>query len=362
MINKNIYFLIMFAGLISCQQNTNTENQEATSTVDEEAVKVGTLEVVAELDINPGNVAVSNNGKVFMSVHPLRGKDLQLAMVTNDGSYTPYPSNEYQTKKGEEAKKGFDTPLGIVVDKKDRLWIIDAGLSIGKARIFAFQVETGEELYRFEIPAEIAPKTSFVQDLAIDEENEWAYLADFGDPGLIALDITNQSFRKFRDSTMLAEDIDMVIDGKAQNFQGAPARIGVNPITLSEDRDIIYYGAMSGTKWYSVPAKAFRDQSSDDFIKSNIEVVGPKPICDGVATDSQGKHYFTNVQNGSIDVLENGKLSTLVKDEKINWPDNVRIGPDNWLYIAINQLHKSPAFTAGEDEAVLPYYILRVKI
>lgn len=362
MTKRNLYLSIVLAGFISCQQNASTKNDEVASVPKQGVVAPGTLEVVAELDINPGNVAVSHQGKVFMSVHPLRGGDLQLVQVKRDGSYIPYPSLDYQTKKGEEAVEGFDTPLGVIVDKKDRLWVIDAGLSLGTARIFAFQVETGEELYRFEIPADISPKTSFVQDLAIDEKNDWVYLADFGDTGLIGLDVANKSFRKFTDSTMVAEDIDMIINGEVQNFQGAPARIGINPVTLSEDRETIYYGAMSGTKWYSLSAKNFREGANDETLKSDIKVVGAKPISDGVATGDDGRHFFTNIQNGSIDVLQEGRLSTLIKDDKIDWPDNVRIGPDGWLYIAINQLHKSPAFTGGDEKSTPPYYILRVKI
>ena len=223
------YFSLIIATFIACQSTHS--DQEKSGSVEGKILR-GTLEVVAELDINPGNVAVSNEGKVFMTVHPLRRQNVQLVVVENDGSYTPFPSVDFQTPNGQEITKGFDTPLGVIVDKKDRLWVIDAGLSLGKARIFAFQATTGQELYRFEIPSDMAPPTSFVQDLAIDETYEWVYLADFGNPGIIALDIANRTFRKFRDSTMLAEDIDMVIDDKAQNFQGEPARIAINPITI----------------------------------------------------------------------------------------------------------------------------------
>ena len=133
-------------------------------------------------------------------------------------------------------------------------------------------------------------------------------------------------------------------------------------LRFSEDRNTLFYGAMSGRSWFSVSAKGLRENNADEAIKAGIEKVGPKPISDGVATSSNGEHYFTNLENGSIDVLFNDQLKTLVKDPKIDWPDNVRIGPDNWLYIAINQLHKAPAFTGGEDEATPPYYILRVKL
>ncbi|MCR9251669.1 MAG: major royal jelly family protein [bacterium] len=344
--------------LIGCQSNSKKQPDEQTQS---KPTPPGNVEVYAELEINPGNVAVSKKGGVFMTVHPLRRQDLQLVEVFPDGSYSAFPDSSFQTPNGIEVTTGLDTPLGVIVDNKDRLWVVDAGLSTGKTRVFAFQVETGEELFRFEVPGDIAPKTSFAQDLAIDDVNEWVYLADFGDTGIIAIDIKNNTFRKFTDSTMLSEDIDMVIDGEIQNFQGAPARVGINPITISDDRETIYFGAMNGETWYSVAAAGFRNGESDEVIKSSLKTVGPKPISDGVAT-GDGKHYFTNLGNGSIDVLENGELKVLGKDPRIVWPDNVRIGPDGWLYVAVNQLHKSPAFTGGEDESVLPYYIMKVKM
>ena len=49
---------------------------------------------------------------------------------------------------------------------------------------------------------------------------------------------------------MQSEDIDIVIDGKVQTWMGNPARISVDPITLSADRETLYYGPMNGYTWY----------------------------------------------------------------------------------------------------------------
>lgn len=368
---KNIALFIGLGVLLwNCGQNTKSDTDQSTQTPNKDSlentttakVAKGTLEVVAALDINPGNVAVSQKGRVFASVHPLRANNWQLIEITGKESYEAFPDTTIQSAAKAKSDEKLDTPLGVLVDNQDRLWVIDAGLNLGKTRLFAFDITTRKEIMRFDIPAKLAPKNSFVQDLAIDEKNGFVYLADFGNPGIIVVDIKQKEFRKFtHQPSMQSEDIDMVIDGKKQLFNGAPARIGINPITLSTDRETLYYGAMNGTKWYKVKASLLRENKSEAEIAANVKIEGPKPISDGVATDASGNHYFTNVQNGSIDVLSQGKLSTLVKDDKIVWPDNVRLGADDWLYIAVNQLHKSPAFTGGKDEAKLPFYILRVK-
>ncbi|QKX06369.1 hypothetical protein HN014_16090 [Aquimarina sp. TRL1] len=338
-----------------------TNKEKETNPISKEK-PIGTLEVVAEMDINPGNVAVSKEGRIFSSIHPLRATNLQLVEITDSTSYKAFPTEVVQSTIDTKSDTKLDTPLGIIFDTENRLWVIDAGLNIGKTRVFAFDIDRKKEIMRFDIPVELAPKTSFVQDLAVDEKNGFVYLADFGNPGIIVVDIHKRTYRKIsHPASMKSEDIDMIIDGNVQHFLGNPARIGLNPITLSADRETLFYGAMNGTKWYQVPTKIIRDQSEDAEIFSHITITGAKPISDGAATDRQNNHYFTNIQNNSIDVLTaNKKLKTLKKDPLLDWSDNLRIHKD-WLYIAVNQLHKSSAFTGGKDLAKTPFRILKLK-
>ncbi|MEO1713843.1 MAG: L-dopachrome tautomerase-related protein, partial [Bacteroidota bacterium] len=203
----------------------------------------------------------------------------------------------------------------------------------------------------------------FIQDLAIDEKNGWVYLADIADPGILAVEMATKEVRRFSHESVLAEPVDMVIDGKLIYFGGAPASVAVNPITLSADRETLYYGAMSGTTWYQLSAELFRAGKTDYEIAKSIKVVGPKPVSDGVATDAEGNHYFTNIQHHGVDMLTKaGDLQPLLRDPRILWADNVALDQKGYIYITVNQLHKSPAFTGGADEGQAPYYILKVKL
>ncbi|MEO1516354.1 MAG: L-dopachrome tautomerase-related protein [Bacteroidota bacterium] len=354
--------LLLFLLFSAC--GTESPQQSEKNDVAAAAPSPPTLEVVAEMDINPGNVSVSSTGKVFTSIHPMRATDLQLVELTGPKSYAAFPNAEFQSSPDNKSDERFDTPLGTLFDGKDRLWVIDPGLNIGKTRVFAFDINNRKQLMRFDVPAELAPSTSFVQDIAVDDQNGWVYLADFGNPGIIAINLAGGSFRKLTHlPSMQSEDIDMIVDGKAQLFNGAPARIGLNPITLSADGEQLYYGAMNGTKWYGLSTKPIREGKEDADILATLTTAGPKPISDGAATDSKGNHYFTNLANNSIDRLDaEGNLQTLVKDPRLDWPDNVRLLNDEWLYIAVNQLHKTSAFTGDADLGKPPYLIMRVKL
>ena len=321
------------------------------------------LETVAELSFRPGNVAVSKEGQVFTTVHPLGSGKMQLLEITGKNSYEAFPNEAYQNTDGTITEDEIATPLGIRIDDNNVLWIVDMGQNLGKTRVWGFDINSKKEVLKYEFPEAIAPKGSFVQDLAIDEVNGWIYLADIANPGILALNTKTKTVRRFEDRSVQTENIDMVIDGKVIEFGGAPARVAINPITLSKDNETLYYGAMNGTTWYAVHAKLFREGASDYTISKAIKVIGPKPISDGVATDASGNHYFTNLQHYGVDVLTaSGELKPLVRNPKIDWADNVALDGNGFIYITVNQLHKSPAVTGGEDLGTPPYYILKMKL
>lgn len=327
------------------------------------APAVGTLEEVAELPIRPGNVTATRGGRIFATVHPLdKPSGQQLIEITGARTYQAWPSAGIQRGSQGNPDEQLDTPLGVYQDNVGRLWVTDMGLNIGKTRIWAFDVASGKTLHQIVLPQDVAPKGAFVQDLAVDAERGWVYLADIAPPGLIAVEIATGKARRFDGHSSLHAEASasMQIDGKAVMFHGKPVSIGVNPLTLSRDGKTLYFGAMSGKTWYSVPTQVLREGNRDGFAAS-VRPVGKKPVSDGAATDDIGNHFFTNLNENGIDKLSpKGKLTPLVRDRRLHWADNAQFGPEGWLYISVNQLHLTPAFTGGEDLGQAPYRIMRV--
>ncbi|MFP5393876.1 MAG: L-dopachrome tautomerase-related protein [Gammaproteobacteria bacterium] len=327
------------------------------------APKVGQLETVAELPIRPGNVTATADGRVFATVHPLGAPaDVQLIEVTGPKAYKPWPSAELQGSAAQPSDERIDSPLGITQDTRGRLWIVDMGTHLNKTRVWAFDIATGKLAAKIDLPASVAPKGSFVQDLAVDAERGWVYLADIAANALIAVQIDGGKINQFKGHPSLQPDpaAIMRVDGVDTQFGGKPASVGINPLTLSKDGKTLYYGAMNGLKWYAVPTQVLREGSNEDFAKA-VRVAGSKPVSDGAATDDAGNHFFTNLNENAIDWLDTrGKRHTLVRDARLDWPDSVQFGGQSWLYIAVNQLHKTPAFTGGADQGKPPYRIMRV--
>lgn len=317
------------------------------------------VEVVAELAIRPGNVAVSKSNRIFMTVHPLGGEKVQLVEILGKNRYRPFPTAAMQNKQEKAMPESFDTPLGLRVDKNGVLWVIDMGLHLGKTRLWAIDIATEKVVFKFDFPKELAPKGSFIQDLAVDASGGWVYLADIANPGILVLNTKTKELQRLQHPLFNAEDVDLIIDGKQIQFGGKPARVAINPITLSDDKKTLFFGAMNGTKLYSVATKHL--QAKQQLKSAYFHVVGKKPLSDGIATDAQGNHYITNLEAGGIDVLQqNGRLKPLIRDKRFDWPDNVAIGPDGSLFVAVNQLYKTPAFTGSKDLGKPPYFLLKI--
>jgi sugar lactone lactonase YvrE len=369
--------LFLIASLLVAIWNSDQRLQppglvKSASATETQTPKRGTIEVVAELPINPGNVTVSKDGRIFSTVHQFRRGDAQLIEVTGFNTYKPFPNRAWNAKPGS-GNNVLNSVLGIALDEQNRLWVIDNGDVEGNLqnpKLVAFDIKTGKVAFRYDFPESTGAKGTFLQDLAVDAKRGFVYIADIGgqfEPAIVVVDLNKKTSRRFTGHPSLnAEDVDLLVDGVVAVFPNAegkiaPARIGINPITLSADGETLYYGAMTGKNWWQVSTTPLRNGSSNQAIAATIRKVGEKPVSDGASTDAEGNHFFTHPGANAIDVLsKDGKLTRLVQDDRLEWPDSVRFGQGSWLYIAVNQLNRSPNFTGGEERGKPPYRIMRV--
>ncbi|MFK7050625.1 Major royal jelly protein [Flavobacterium columnare] len=355
---NNLFISIVFAFLLIISFETNVYAQL-------KADKNSQLEIVAEMQIRPGNVAVSNKGVVYSTIHPLGNPSMQLVVIKDAKTIEAFPNMGWQRGADQKATPTtFDTPLGITTDENGNLWVIDMGLNLGQTRLFCFSSESKENIFSLTFPEEVAPKGSFIQDLAVDIKNGFIYLADIANPGIIVVNIKTKAVKRLKQHpSFLSEDIDTVIDFKIINFGGKPARVAINPITISADKETVFYGAMNGKTWYSISARAIRKNEEEDKILATIKKVGDKPISDGVATDKKGNHYFTNLNDKGIDKwnAKTKKLEPFIRDARLLWADNISL-QNGYLYISVNQLHKTIAFSGTIDSGKPPYFIYKIKI
>ncbi|MCU0569027.1 MAG: hypothetical protein MUF49_20805, partial [Oculatellaceae cyanobacterium Prado106] len=109
------------------QQLTQSITQPITQQQAAATSQVGQLELVANLDITPGNVTVSRTGRMFASVHGLRRGSAQLIEIKpGTNQWKAFPDASWNAAPGSGANV-LNTAHGVAIDDQDRLWVIDHG-------------------------------------------------------------------------------------------------------------------------------------------------------------------------------------------------------------------------------------------
>ena len=325
------------------------------------------LSLVAALSDNvpPGNIAVSAEGRIFFSVHEFYGQPLKVVELLKDGTTRPYPNAQWSVAPAP-GKPGLNGVLGLNVDNSGILWLLDGATADSNARLVGWNIHT-ESLHRvIYLGFPITRSNSFVNDLAIDTTHQAIYITDVASPdnaALIVVDLkTGLARRVLEGSTFTRpEDIDMVIEQRVIALGGNPARIGANPISIDPQHQWVYFGAMNGTAVYRVNTRDLLNPSlSDEALAAKVQRYGDKPISDGITIDNAGNVYITSITDNSIGVTQaNGQYKPLYTDATLSWPDGFAIGPNNTVYVTINELHRSPVLNNGENAATGKFAIYR---
>lgn len=298
------------------------------------------LEEVLSYQLPIGNVAVSNTGRVFFTVHPeARPKGNKLLEFV-DGASVPFPN-------GTSQQTLFDTVLGVAIDRHNRLWTIDHGNhGMRIARLLAFDLDTGEIVHDQRFDKVTAPLGSFLQDLQVSADGRTVVIADASfwrkQPAIIVYDVESATARRVLEShrSVSAEDYVINNSGRAMSFAGGivSLRGGVDGIAL--DDEWLYFAALSGSSLYRVRLSDIRDPGAPDSqIAARVERLGQKPLSDGLSVDLDGRVYITDIEHNAIARLDSDlEMRTLISSSAVRWPDALSFGPDGWLYVADSAL------------------------
>lgn len=325
----------------------------------------GAMEAAVISDRPIGNATVSAEGRIFYTIHPESNPTGPRLYEYVGGRAVPYPDPTRQQDL-------FTSPLGVAIDAKNRLWVIDpADHGMGTATLTAFDLGTDEVVHRHEFPSDIAPLGSFLQDLQISTDGRWIYIADVGfwakRPALVVYDAESGQSRRVlnRHASVYPQNLLIRNQIKDMSFFGGvlEMKTGVDGIALSRDNAWLYYGAMNHDTLYRLPTSILRDMSaSEAAVEAAIEVVGIKPLNDGFSIDDQNNVYITDVENQAVIAMApDGSLETIVKDSRIRWADGLSFGPDGWMYLADSAIPHLALQSQDHIAAQAPYYIWRFK-
>lgn len=342
------------------------------------------LEVVANLPTPPGNIAVSADGRIFLSIHPEGHPDVKVVKLVG-GEPRPFPDASWQAPRGEDAGGKplpfFDAVLGVRIDRQGRLWTLDhANHGIGQPRLLAFDVKRGALVQRFDFPRELAPRGSFLNDLQISDDGGYVFIADssiFGlDPALLIVDTTSGRTRRVLagDRSVQPEPYIPVVGGRKMRVFGIfTVKPGVDSIAL-DNLGHLDFAAVTARRMYRARvADLIDEQLPVAVLARRVEDFGDKPMTDGMSSDATGTLVLTDPGHDALQLLApDGTLQTLIRDPRLRWPDGLSFGPcgagsstsskPSCLYVTCSALHQVIGRTPGQIRRAGPYQVFRLRM
>lgn len=326
------------------------------------------LEVVAELPTPPGNIAVAPDGRVFVSLHPEAKPQLKIVELIG-GAMKPYPNIAFQTGEGEA--RYFRDVLSLRIDRQNRLWTLDNGFhGTQPGRLLAFDLASGAVVHEFVFPRTIAGIGSHLNDFQVSADGQFIYIAEasiFGlTPALIVYDVAQQKARRLLEehASVLPESWVPVVQGVVMKPFGLfSIRPGVDSIALSRDGQWLYFAAVNASHLYRIRSADLRNEAlSAAELASKVETYADKTMSDGLSSDDAGNVILSDPEHSAVVLLKPDRtLHTLIKTEKLRWPDGFSFGPEGWLYVTGSSLHHVIGKPPSSVVTHAPYPVFRFR-
>ncbi|MET4105687.1 L-dopachrome tautomerase-related protein [Hymenobacter sp. UYP22] len=360
--------------------STSETPTDSTQTAAPVAPANSPLQVVAQFrEPQMVGVAVLPDGRVFADFPRWDNNPVNpVAEVLPDGSVKGYPDANWcawnETVKNEP-QKHWICPQSVHADKTGMLWVLDPaspgikGTVPGGPKLVKIDPKTDKVVQNISIPESVAPRKSYLNDVRIDTQNQYAYITESGVGSLVVVDLKSGKARKLlagHSSMMGDTTLNIKADGKELiDATGKRAQFNADGIALSQDMQYLYWKPLTSYTLFRIKTAALRNPAlSDAQLASQIEDLGKVPASDGMEIDAANNLYLSAFEDHSIKRrTPAGKIETVVQDPRLEWPDTFAFSGDGkTLYVTTSAIHKTPTWNKGVGKQDQPYYIFKMAL
>lgn len=326
------------------------------------ALAAPTLTKVAELKHQATGVAVAPSGRIFVNF-PRWGEDAPLSVAElKHGAVIPFPDLQWNTWRTNTPKSPADHWIcvqSVVIGPKGTLWVLDPaapgfGAPVkGGAKLVEIDLKTNKPVRTIVFPDTVALENSYLNDVRFAPDGKTAFLTDSGHGGLVIVDLGTGNAKRVLDgdpSTQSDKTVTVTTDGKPLKLpNGSPLDAQADGIALSLDGKTLFWQALRGKTLYRAPTAALIAGTAKPT------AVGDNGPADGLWIARDGRMYISSIADNAVKVrnLATGKLSTVVQDPGLRWPDSFAEGADGTIYVTASHIQDSAMFKPGAP-IVLP--------
>lgn len=343
----------------------------------QESASAVQLEEVARFDHQVTGVTVSETGRVFVNF-PRWTEDAPISVgEVKDGKVVAYPDEAWNSwrnaRKTEVSPEDhFVSVQSVVADGRGSLWVLDPA-----APASAFVVPKGPKLVKIDLATNqvtatypmdmsVAPQGSYLNDVRFSPDGSHAYITDSGPIGaLIVVDLRTKSARRLlsgHPSVQAEKDVVVKHEGREiRRPDGRGVEFAADGIALSPDGETLFWQALTGKTLYAISTELLDDPAtSDEALAAAIKTRGENGVSDGLWLDKENRMYISALEEDAIKRREGESVETLLKDERLRWPDTFAQGPDGAIYVTASRIMDMNWYKP-ESPAALPTTLFKFK-
>ncbi|QAT42213.1 L-dopachrome tautomerase-related protein [Aminipila luticellarii] len=310
----------------------------------------------------PTGIKVDQNGIIYAAV-PRWAEGIPATMnyitIENEKPILhAFPSWEWNQAGNIQV---LQSVMGYEIDEHNRMWILDQGKIAyapsepGSQKLIIWDLNSNQMIDYITIPNEIAPyRTSFLNDIVVDNKNGFAYITDSGSGwpnhpvvgGIIIYDMKTKAFRRVLDQHYSTQDFPgfiFEIDYRPV-YSDRPMKLGADGIALSADRSTLYYCPLTARNLYAVDTALLRDYNIPlEVISNAVQYLGSKgTTTDGMCADNKENVFYTMLEGKGIGFYhaDTGQFHKLIAEDRMVWVDGVAFDQNGSILFNSNRLNQ----------------------